>query len=231
MIPKSLRLEAKRMQRLCTDTVRGTSSKFARRLVKDQQFDFALPLTQEIKKTSTSVQKIQNIELAFQGIKNVVIFPGEIFSFWALVKKPNKKNGFQKGRNLISGELIEDYGGGLCQLSGIIYHLSLLSGLAILERHNHTLDLYTEEARYTPLGSDATVVYGYKDLRVRNDYDFPITFDYEIDPQSLTLKLLSSMEIREREITFKKTTFEETIEVKTLWDGKEIVPRSRYGIA
>jgi len=60
-----------------------------------------------------------------------------------------------------------DYGGGLCQLSGIIYHAVLEAGLEILERHPHSLDIYTATTRYTPLGSDAAVVYGHKDLRFK----------------------------------------------------------------
>jgi hypothetical protein len=43
-----------------------------------------------------------------------------------------------------------------------------LSGLKIVERYNHSVDLYGDGPRACPIGYDATVLYGYKDLRVKN---------------------------------------------------------------
>ncbi len=83
-------------------------------------------------------------------------------------------------RNLVNGKIQFTYGGGICQVAGILYHLALMAGLDILERHSHSLDIYTEVERFTPLGADATVVYGYKDLRIRNNTGHPICFEIYI---------------------------------------------------
>ena len=142
--------------------------------------------------------------------------------------EPNKSNGFKKGRNLIAGVLKEDYGGGLCQLSGMLYHLSLLGGLEIVERFNHTVDIYTDETRYTPLGSDATIVYGYKDLRVRNNYGFPITFQFEITNDALCVELLSTESIEKQKIEFIKSQKEDLIKVLTLDGSERLIACSYY---
>ncbi len=43
-----------------------------------------------------------------------------------------------------------------------------------------TTSLYTEATRFTPLGLDATVVWGYKDLRLRNNCRHPVAFTFEL---------------------------------------------------
>ena len=53
-------------------------------------------------------------------------------------------------------------------MSGLIYYVSLMAGLEVLERHPHSRDIYDDQTRYAPLGADATVAYGFKDLRVLN---------------------------------------------------------------
>jgi hypothetical protein len=50
-----------------------------------------------------------------------------------------------------------------------VYHIGIIAGLDIIERYNHSVDIYTDDTRFAPLGTDATVVYGYKDLRIRNN--------------------------------------------------------------
>jgi vancomycin resistance protein VanW len=93
----------------------------------------------------------------------------------------------------------------LCQLSSIIYHTALRTGLDILERHPHSCDLYWghDEQRYTPLGSDATVAYGYKDLRVRNPFSHPITLWVEIRTDGLSCGFGADSPMLSREIRFE----------------------------
>ena len=70
-------------------------------------------------------------------------------------------------------------GGSLCQFSGVIYNLALLSNLRIIERHAHSIDAYGED-RYVPLGRDCTLVFGYKDLRFKNTLTGPILLNLSV---------------------------------------------------
>ena len=112
--------------------------------------------------------------------------PGQIFSFWQLVGEPSARRGYLDGRTLKNGRVEADPGGGLCQLSGILYLLALRGGLEMLERHAHSVDLYSGSTRFAPLGSDATVFWGYMDLRFLNSTDAPIAFRFEILEEKMT---------------------------------------------
>lgn len=172
-----------------------------------------LSTSQPIRKNDFSENKKHNLRLGIQAIENRIIAPQQIFSFWHLIPKPISQNGFKKGRNLMNGELALDYGGGLCQLSGIIYHLVLEAGLEILERHPHSLDIYTEASRYTPLGSDATVVYGHKDLRFRNNLGGSLSLQFEVLEEEIWIYLCSEKSIEKCTLTFS---------VSQKADGKEV---------
>lgn len=200
---KKIRLHKKSFLRFVKDVFNGNISKFAKGKSSDKKLIPTISLTQEFKPTSLTNNKIINIKLAANRINNIIISPEQIFSFWKIVKRPTKKNGFVKGRNIIAGKLVTDYGGGLCQLSGMIYYISILAGLKTVERFNHTVDLYNEKTRYTPLGSDATVVFAYKDLRIENNFNFDVKFQVTVTDKFLKVDLLSENEIDHKKIDFK----------------------------
>ncbi|MBK9191973.1 MAG: VanW family protein [Crocinitomicaceae bacterium] len=140
---------------------------------------------------------------------------GEIFSFWHCLGKPTASKGFLAGRNIIGNSLSEDIGGGLCQVSGILYHLALLSGLEILERHNHTIDLYQEHERYTPIGTDATVVFAYKDFRFKNSLEHPVSFLFDVTETSFSASICSDNKVPVHELRFEREDQDKLRKVKT----------------
>ncbi|GHN02494.1 hypothetical protein WSM22_39830 [Cytophagales bacterium WSM2-2] len=203
--------EVKRGVKIALRTYRDLSSGTYKKLAvlddqsRDIQFDFSISLIQPIMPSTHFDNKIHNIGRGISQVDGLVLLPGEIFSFWRLVQKPSRSNNYKLGRNIVSEQLSEDYGGGLCQLSSIIYHLALTSGLHIVERHNHSVDIYKEEERFTPLGADATVVYGHKDLRVQNKYSFPVKFSIALEGNN-TLKciLSSTSKLNEQIVEFER---------------------------
>jgi len=146
-------------------------------------------VTQRIPPNAHSAGKIVNLRIAAEHISRAVILPDKIFSFWTSVGPPTEKNGFVLGRSIIDDVLSQEVGGGLCQISGLIYEVGLRAGMIIRERHPHTLDLYTEETRFTPLGLDATVAYGFKDVRLQNCLGQPVRFSFVIEDTSITAQL------------------------------------------
>lgn len=220
LIPFVLRLNVKLLRRIVKD--KRSSIVFAKKKEATADFPFSISEKQPIKQSSYYQNKIDNIQLGARFIQEVVIEANETISFWKVIGKPSQKRGFKIGRNLIAGKLTADYGGGLCQLSGILYITSLKGGLDIKERHNHTVDIYKEEERFTPLGSDATVVYAYKDLRVRNPYAFPIRFTFEVDSNSLECKLISREVIEAASLEFVRKTVDNRIDVETIRNGISI---------
>ncbi len=113
--------------------------------------------------------KVTNLKLAAIKINGLVLKPGETFSLWRLVGKPSKMKGFKEGMVLTNGSFCSGVGGGLCQMSNLIYWMAIHTPLTVTERWRHTHDVFPDANRTQPFGSGATVVYNYIDLQIRND--------------------------------------------------------------
>ena len=225
MLSKNTKIRLKLLLRFCCDLSSGHYFKMAKKGRVAADFKHSLVLTQEIKKNENFDSKIQNLKIAADKINLFVILPNEIFSFWKIIGNPNI--GFAKGRTIRKGKIETESGGGLCQASGILHQLSLIAGLQVLERHNHSVDIYTEVSRFCPLGSDATVVYGYKDLRIKNIFSFPIAFQMQISDAVLSLTLLSTEKINEKKINFHVEKLEGK-KLVTVSDESGVLYRSEY---
>jgi vancomycin resistance protein VanW len=209
------------------DIKSGHWFKFSKALHNENSnFDHFISINQEIKQNETFESKMFNFSLASKKINQHVIQPNQIFSFWNAIGNPNQQ--FKKGRTIQNGIITEDVGGGLCQVSGIIYYVSLLADLKVLERYNHSVDIYTEETRFCPLGTDATVAYGYKDLRILNTFSFPIKFELEIKNAQLFVKLLSKEKIDQYALEFKIERQQEFTVVETINTAKKTANTSKY---
>lgn len=200
IIPQSIKLFLRIWLYKISKIRSRTKYKIARK--KDIAIDYPKKITlpQALKPNDA---KLVNLNLASQSIARIHIYPNEVFSFWDAVGAPTKRNGYQASRSIINNQVINSVGGGLCQLSGLMYHLALIADLEIVERYNHSMDIYTEETRYYPLGADATVVYGYKDLKIRNHYHQPINFRFVIEEETITLELNSFENIQKLEVQFE----------------------------
>lgn len=112
--------------------------------------------------------KIVNLSIAIKNMDGLMIRPGEIFSFWQLVGRTTKKKGYIEGLQLSRGEVKTGVGGGLCQLSNLLYWMVLHTPMEVIERHHHSFDPFPDERRTLPFGSGASVFYNYIDLRFYN---------------------------------------------------------------
>jgi len=217
IIPNSIKVIIRQFQRERNDKKTGLKSQFANQenTSLKKTLTNLISVTQPIRFNPLSLNKVENIKIAIKKIEPIIIQPNQVFSFWELVKQPSKKEGYKTGRNIIGNKLMEDIGGGLCQVSGIIYHLALLSGLEIIERHNHTIDLYKEDERYTPIGTDATVVFGYKDIRFRNSTNSPLSFSFDVNESQFSAAILAEQQLPEYKLRFVREEFQDYRTVKT----------------
>ncbi len=118
--------------------------------------------------------KERNIALALRALDGVLLRPGRVFSYHHLVGRPSRLRGFRPGLELRLGQESEGAGGGLCQVSNMLYQMAIQANLRIVERHRHGLDLFPDKARSVPFGCGATVFYNYRDLRFENKLDQPV---------------------------------------------------------
>lgn len=129
--------------------------------------------------------KITNLLLASKKLDMIVIKPGEIFSFWRLVGRTTKSKGYLPGMVLTQGSFKAGTGGGLCQLSNLIYWMTLHTPLTITERYRHSYDVFPDSKRTQPFGSGATVSFNYIDLQIYNNTDQPYQLHLYMDNQYL----------------------------------------------
>jgi vancomycin resistance protein VanW len=100
--------------------------------------------------------------------------------------------------------------------------------LEVVERYNHSVDFYTDENRYTPIGCDATVVYGYKDLRIRNNLNRPIRFAIETADDTLIAVLYSPSQVSQLTLFFERKEYDNSIEVTGMNESGEKINHSKY---
>ncbi|HOO12437.1 MAG TPA: VanW family protein [Bacillota bacterium] len=138
-------------------------------------FRHRTPLIRKLKDVEMWLQynKVKTLAIAVEKVNGVVINPGETFSFWKLIGRPTKRKGYADGMVLLYGGFRPGIGGGLCQLSNLIYWMTLHTPLTVTERHRHSYDVFPDSNRTQPFGSGATCVYNYIDLQVKNDTGHP----------------------------------------------------------
>jgi len=207
------------------DFLSGVHFRWAKIPKQELLLPYSTQQKQEIKASTHFENKLFNLQLAAERINGVVLLPNQIFSFWKMVGPPNSD--FKSGRTLVGGKVKEDVGGGICQVSGLIYQTCLSAGLQILERHNHSVDLYTDETRFAPLGMDATVAYGYKDLRIKNPFPFPLQMHLKILGNELFLTLKSKENLIFHPLVSDVQYFEKSLKVQ-VWRNQELMSTSEY---
>ncbi len=139
------------------------------------QFAHATPLYRHLRGEEMVLQenKVVNLRLAVARLNGLVLAPGETFSYWRLIGKPTRRKGYKEGMVLFLGHVGSDIGGGLCQLSNLIFWMTLHTPLTVVERYRHSHDVFPDANRTQPFGSGATCAYPHRDLMIRNDTDQP----------------------------------------------------------
>ncbi|HEY3268116.1 MAG TPA: VanW family protein [Armatimonadota bacterium] len=126
-----------------------------------------------------------NALLAARSLDGQVVQPGQTLSFNHAVGSWTPDRGYTLAPVSYSGELVADWGGGVCQTSTTLYNAALVSGMDIVERHRHTW-----APNYCSPGRDAAVAQRDIDLRIRNPYPFPVHIRAKLDGDTLGFDFL-----------------------------------------
>lgn len=172
--------------------------------------------------------KVVNLRIAVPTIDGVLIKPGETFSFWRLVGETTAEKGYVEGMQLSRGEVVRGLGGGLCQLSNLLYWMALHTPLDVVERHHHSFDPFPDENRVLPFGSGCGVFYNYVDLRFVNSTDIVFQIRLRVTDQHLKGVILSDNELpHSYHITEKNHRFlrdgDKTFRKNEIW--REVIDR------
>ena len=139
----------------------------------EQATQFVGKMTQVATFTTTyppSASRHANITTGALQFNDLVLAPGETFSFWDRLGPVTVERGYAYAGAIINNRSDENViGGGLCQVSTTLFNAVARSGYEILERHEH--GYYID--RY-PIGFDAAVFEPGVDFRWKNDTQYPV---------------------------------------------------------
>ena len=138
-----------------------------------QATQFVGRMTQVATFTTTyppSASRHANITTGALQFNDLVLAPGETFSFWDRLGEVTVERGYAYAGAIINNRSDENViGGGLCQVSTTLFNAVARAGYDILERHEH--GYYID--RY-PIGFDAAVFEPGVDFRWKNDTQYPV---------------------------------------------------------
>ncbi len=144
--------------------------------------------------------RAHNLKMGASKITGIVLLPNRDFSFNLVVGPRTTKEGYRMAPVISLGELVDDIGGGMCQIASTIFAAAFFAGLDIVD-----FKVHTQVSHYIDLGLDATVVYPNVDLILRNPYPFPVAIRMDVSRGRVRAEILG------REKPYAKIGFERKI--------------------
>lgn len=127
-----------------------------------------------------------NIKVGASRINGTCLLPGESVSFDQVVHDDSDGQSFRKAGSYLRGQVVQTEGGGICQISTTAYNAILRTGILPEKRYPHSMPVH-----YVPLGLDAAISEGVKDLLVKNTLDVPILILAKVKGNQLVFSIKS----------------------------------------
>lgn len=164
-------------------------------LTKDKYNDKLASYTSSF--ASSDSNRASNVRLAASMLNGTVVMPGETFSFNATMGDCGlTSRGFKPAAVFKSGKVVQEVGGGICQISSTLYVSVLYANLGIVSRSNHALPV-----GYVPVSLDATVYYPYLDFKFKNTREYPIKIVASTtSSRKLTIAIYGTKEEKEYDV-------------------------------
>jgi vancomycin resistance protein VanW len=135
--------------------------------------------------------KVFNLKLAAKVLNGLLIKPGETFSLCKAIRYADKFTPYKDGLTVTNGMLCTARGGGLCQMSNLLFWVFLHSPLTIVERHTHKVKDFPTLRSAEPEGVDATISEGWLDLKVKNETDMTFQIGIAFDNANINGSLFT----------------------------------------
>lgn len=146
--------------------------------------DYVLAGTCTTSFSGSSAARINNIRVAAGNMNGYVLPSGAIASLDAIFQPRTSANGYKPAGVYSGGRLVEGIGGGICQVSSTTYNALMNAGVTVTMRYPHS-----SPVSYLPLGTDAAISAGSKDLQFRNDYLHPVILETAVEGKNLTVNV------------------------------------------
>ena len=120
-----------------------------------------------------------NLKRGSEMLDGSVLMPGQKLSVHDMTAPYDEDHGYVEAGSYEGGQVVDSYGGGICQVSTTLYNAALLAELKVVERHPHSMPV-----SYIELSRDAAIAGDYMDLVLQNPYDDPVYIEGMIDDEN-----------------------------------------------
>ena len=146
---------------------------------------------------TSDANRASNLVLGASMLNGTIVMPGETFSFNNTMGDCGlSSRGFKSAAVFKAGKVVQEIGGGICQISSTLYNAVLYANLQIVSRGNHALPV-----GYVPVSRDATVYYPYLDFNFKNTREHPIKIvATTTSSRKLTIAIYGTKEDKEYEV-------------------------------
>ena len=147
---------------------------------------------------ASNKNRTTNLRLAAEKINGTVLLPGEEFSYNGVVGKRTVEAGYKNAATYSNGQVVDDIGGGICQISSTLYDAAVFANMDITVRRNHQF-----VTSYLPAGKDATVVWGSQDFKFKNSRKYPVRITATVSGGVATVQIWGVKEDVEYDISIE----------------------------
>ena len=146
-------------------------------------------------------ERVQNITIAAARFDGVLVAPGETFSMVDTLGDVSLDNGYAEAPIIFGGRTIQGVGGGVCQVSTMLFRSVFFAGFPVAQRapHAYRVSYYEQTANGRDpslAGLDATVYVPLVDFQFTNDSPYWLLMETSVSGYSLTWKLYSTYDGR-----------------------------------
>lgn len=117
-------------------------------------------------------------------VDGALLYPGEELSVCDALVPFTEANGYYPAGAYLNGKVVDELGGGVCQVSTTLYNAVLNSELEVTERYNHSMIV-----GYVEPSADAAIAEGSKDFKFMNNLDYPIYIEGYTENRKITFNI------------------------------------------
>lgn len=157
--------------------------------------------------STSNAARSKNISNACGMINGMSLAPGQTFSMLQTITPFTEENGYELAGSYLGDEVVESFGGGICQVSTTLYNAVIRAELKVNERYNHSMIV-----TYVDPSADAAIAESSgMDFRFTNNLSSPVYIEGYTYNGSITFTIYG-VETRasNRKISFVSETLSET---------------------
>lgn len=138
--------------------------------------------------TSKNPNAKLNAEISARALQSVTIAPGETISLNQIIGERTVEEGYKSAAAFSNGKVVSEIGAGICYTATCAFQVAKKSScLSVMERYGHS-----KKVLYAVRGTDATLAWGFKDLKLRNTSKKPVVLMVWVKGKRVFARVLSA---------------------------------------